>query len=368
MSPDGATRTGRWAGRLFQPQNLPRPTLKQPVIDAGIAALKAGCAHLITDNVMELTSSAIRSCIVAPPGKKLVVADLANIEGRVQAWQSGLRVTEKLLGLVQRRADEGLSTQSDVSLAQSRRSAVLADRELARTQQDAALQKLQSLSGESLHAPLSPAGKPAKLQSYGASFSSETLQSLVMTAHAADPTLARLQAEVQQLQAESNKARASLWPTLQLRIEQRQGNSSGHSHRVMLGLESQWGAGLANLSGIQASQQRLIARRSDIQARERRLTEQVQSDWQLLRATEARLKTLADAVGSSEVVAESWGRQFLAGKKSWQDVMNAAREATQTQIQLIDAQAVADVTSWRLAVLTLGLDEVAGQSAMEVGR
>jgi DNA polymerase len=83
---NGAARTGRWAGRLFQPQNLPRPTLKQSAIDLGIAALKAGCAHLITDNVMELASSSIRSCIVAPKGKKLVVADLANIEGRVQAW------------------------------------------------------------------------------------------------------------------------------------------------------------------------------------------------------------------------------------------------------------------------------------------
>ena len=82
----GAIRTGRWAGRLFQPQNLPRPTLKQKAIDAGIEALRAGCAHLTTDNVMELVSSAIRSCIVAPPGKKLVVADLSNIEGRVQSW------------------------------------------------------------------------------------------------------------------------------------------------------------------------------------------------------------------------------------------------------------------------------------------
>lgn len=82
----GALRTGRWAGRLFQPQNLPRPTLKQKAIDAGIEALRAGCAHLTTDNVMELISSAIRSCIVAPPGKKLVVADLSNIEGRVQSW------------------------------------------------------------------------------------------------------------------------------------------------------------------------------------------------------------------------------------------------------------------------------------------
>ena len=83
---NGATRTGRWAGRLFQPQNLPRPTLKQNVIDAGIEALKAGCAHLTTDNVMELNSSAIRSCLVAPNTQKLVIADLSNIEGRVQAW------------------------------------------------------------------------------------------------------------------------------------------------------------------------------------------------------------------------------------------------------------------------------------------
>lgn len=82
----GAIRTGRWAGRLFQPQNLPRPTLKQKAIDAGIEALRAGCAHLTTDNVMDLVSSAIRSCIVSPPGKKLVVADLSNIEGRVQSW------------------------------------------------------------------------------------------------------------------------------------------------------------------------------------------------------------------------------------------------------------------------------------------
>lgn len=85
----GAFRTGRWAGRLFQPDNLPRPVLKQDEIDAGIEALKADCAGLLFDNVMELTSSAIRGCIVAPPGKKLVVADLSNIEGRVLAWLAG---------------------------------------------------------------------------------------------------------------------------------------------------------------------------------------------------------------------------------------------------------------------------------------
>lgn len=86
---NGASRTGRWAGRLFQPQNLPRPVLEQAAIDQGIDALKADCADLLFSNVMELTSSAIRGCIIAPSGKKLVVADLANIEGRMLAWLAG---------------------------------------------------------------------------------------------------------------------------------------------------------------------------------------------------------------------------------------------------------------------------------------
>lgn len=86
---DGAGRTGRWSGRTFQPQNLPRPVFDADDIEFGIEALKAGAADLIYDNVMQLTSSAIRGAIIAPPGKKLVVSDLSNIEGRMLAWLAG---------------------------------------------------------------------------------------------------------------------------------------------------------------------------------------------------------------------------------------------------------------------------------------
>jgi DNA polymerase len=86
----GAGRTARWSGRMFQPQNLPRPTLHSDEIELGIEALKAGCADMVFgDQVMELASSALRGCIIAPPGNKLVVADLSNIEGRDQAWIAG---------------------------------------------------------------------------------------------------------------------------------------------------------------------------------------------------------------------------------------------------------------------------------------
>ena len=85
----GASRTGRWGGRLFQPQNLPRPTMKQEQIDIGIQAMKLDCEDLLFDNVAELCSSAVRGSLVAPAKHKLVVSDLSNIEGRVLAWLAG---------------------------------------------------------------------------------------------------------------------------------------------------------------------------------------------------------------------------------------------------------------------------------------
>jgi len=85
----GASRTGRDAGRIFQPQNLPRPTMDADVIETGIAAMKMDCEELMFNNVTDLCSSAVRGCLVAPEGRKLVIADLSNIEGRVLAWLAG---------------------------------------------------------------------------------------------------------------------------------------------------------------------------------------------------------------------------------------------------------------------------------------
>ena len=85
----GAGRTGRAAHRLFQPGNLMRPTFKQRQIDVAIEATKNGTLDLVFDNCMEALGNTVRGTIVAGPGKKLVVADLANIEGRMAAWLAG---------------------------------------------------------------------------------------------------------------------------------------------------------------------------------------------------------------------------------------------------------------------------------------
>ncbi len=86
----GASRTGRWAGRVFQPQNLARvPKHLSKEIDNAIELIKNDCADLAYENVMEVLSACIRGCLVANEGKQLAVADLSNIEGRFAAWIAG---------------------------------------------------------------------------------------------------------------------------------------------------------------------------------------------------------------------------------------------------------------------------------------
>lgn len=89
----GAARTGRDAGRIFQPQNLPRTPddFDGPAQETAVAAIKANVAHLLYDSAIKEASKCLRGAIVAAPGRKLVVADLAQIEARVLPWLAGAK-------------------------------------------------------------------------------------------------------------------------------------------------------------------------------------------------------------------------------------------------------------------------------------
>lgn len=86
----GAKRTARWAGRVFQPQNLARvPKYLKKQYDFAVEAIKSGAVGLIYDNPMEVLGACVRGALVAPRGKKFCIADLSNIEGRTLAWAAG---------------------------------------------------------------------------------------------------------------------------------------------------------------------------------------------------------------------------------------------------------------------------------------
>jgi len=86
----GANRTGRWAGRLVQVQNLPQNHL----VDLELAreSVKSGDLELVEmlfGNVPDTLSQLIRTAFVAPEGYRFIVADFSAIEARVIAWLAG---------------------------------------------------------------------------------------------------------------------------------------------------------------------------------------------------------------------------------------------------------------------------------------
>ena len=86
----GASRTGRWAGRVFQPQNLSRvPKYLKKQYDAAVQVIKDNAVDLIYDNPMEVLGACVRGALVAAPGHKFCISDLSNIEGRGLAWAAG---------------------------------------------------------------------------------------------------------------------------------------------------------------------------------------------------------------------------------------------------------------------------------------
>lgn len=86
----GANRTGRWAGRLVQVQNLPR-TYTQPLELARnlVKQRKLDNLRLIYGSVPDTLSQLIRTAFVASDGNVLIDADFSAIEARVISWLAG---------------------------------------------------------------------------------------------------------------------------------------------------------------------------------------------------------------------------------------------------------------------------------------
>lgn len=90
----GANRTGRWAGRLLQPHNLPRVTYDKKSV--GLTYSRDLCLsgeydelYMMFSSVSDALSQLLRTAFIPSQGCRFIVADFSAIEARVIAWLAG---------------------------------------------------------------------------------------------------------------------------------------------------------------------------------------------------------------------------------------------------------------------------------------
>lgn len=276
---------------------------------------------------------------------------------RVRAFGKSRDVHERLGQQIQRRIAQGMSPESDLLLLRARADQLNADLAAARTQQAAALVVLSQLSGVKLqYTDLGDLDKVgvSRLPALG------PVNDLIQRAIIENPVVRRMLAQADVYQAEIAERKSALFPEAYLRVERRHNSAglaqSSKENRIFIGVSSNFGPGLSSMSQIGGAKARYQSALEDIESVRKSLTEQILLDHARIEDAGVRLVALVASMKSSEDISAAWARQFLAGRKSWLDVMNAARELAQVEVQIGDLTASQFLLSWRMSIVVKGVE------------
>ena len=282
------------------------------------------------------------------------------------AFDKSLKAHQVLQDQINRRIVGGASPQSDLTLLLGRKQQTEADLSAAQAQEQTALGRLTQLLGHAL-LPGALSRAVATPQPLGPS-----ADELLQQAQANSPSVLRLQAQARSVEAEITTAKSDLMPEVYLRAESQYGSYSApnvaNQNRLFVGLSSRLGAGLSTFTQVSAAQARYQAALADIDSTRLSLGEQIQADYAQARTGQMRLLALQASQASADNIARAWNRQFVAGRKTWPDVMNAVRELAQLEAQIADAQASQLLLTWRLVIVGRGLDTALQQGLQQVAQ
>lgn len=260
-------------------------------------------------------------------------------QARQQHATSGVAEHEKLLGMIRRRVEREVSSLTDQRLAESRMYQAVNDQSAANQALNNSLAQLTQLAGkpvvEVFALEMSELATPVGLHA------------VLSQALFYSPVLRRITYDEEAANADIAYRRSVYMPQLVLRLEKNIGPMN--DSRAMVVLLAQPGAGLSAMSGVDAA----IAKREAVQmareAAERDARERITLDWNEWTAARLRLENAGQSRTMSAEVFESYTRQYVIGRKTWVDVLNSVREATQSQFALEDVRAQTIAASLRLS-------------------
>ena len=172
---------------------------------------------------------------------------------------------------------------------------------------------------------------------------------------AASPKLARIESEIEGLDASIKSARSALYPQISLGYEY--GKTHGGllngeiDEETFVSVQFQPGSGLSVASSVKAAKLRKESALDSLEAEKRELRRQIKSAWNEYTSVSVQLEPSRMLVEATSSVVESYLRQYAVGKKSWLDVLNAQREATQAKNTLVDFEVLYLTSLYRLKIL-----------------
>lgn len=286
-------------------------------------------------------------------------AESVAAKHRIDAYVESETMHLRYIKRVQARAKEGQIARSEIELSISRLANVQAELELARAQQQQVLSKLRQMWGRpwaATHTPSLPTHKNTQSPFTYApiTFASGAVSDLQPSDD--HPLLHKSRAQIQLAQTEVDFARARLLPEVYARGEVVHGNISGEVRRAYIGMTTSLGGGLSNLSSIGAAQNRVEAQRQELDVRRKEISDQLAVDYLQSRSQFQRAHQLQQSLEAADAYLKSSEIQFDNGRRSWQELMNSAREKAQLRVQLADTTAQAWLAAERLRLNTQGLD------------
>ena len=277
---------------------------------------------------------------------------------KIRVHEKSTATHDRLHALVKRRIEKGVAPKSDATLVVARLKSLLSDTAVLRAQEDISLARLGQLVG---HQVLS--AELALTLAIPNEWKSE-LPILLDQALVISPSLLKARSLVRVQESVVAERRADVSPEVYLRAEKQYGNflyrNATSESRISIGVTSHFGAGLSSLSGIDGAKSMYLAALEEVEAQGRIVSEQVLADYTLAASAKSRTIALQAALKAALEVSQSYDRQFLAGRKTWLDVMNAARELAQIEVQLADLESTQVIATWRLAIYSQGLNAVLG--------
>ncbi|MDG1693385.1 MAG: TolC family protein [Porticoccaceae bacterium] len=169
------------------------------------------------------------------------------------------------------------------------------------------------------------------------------------------PKIARVKFEADGFDANVKLARSALFPQVSLGYEY--GKTEGGAldgqltEESFVSIQFQPGAGLSVASSVSAAKQRKQSALDTLEAEKRELKGQIKAAWNEYSSVTFQLEPSKKLVEATNSVVESYLRQYAVGKKSWLDVLNAQREATQARNTLVDYEVLYLTSLYRLRVL-----------------